>query len=100
HQLVALHADLRKTGKLKWLRPDAKSQVTIEYNTDGTPARIHTVVLSTQHDRSVMTSKNGTDYFTDDARQEIIEKLIRPVLERTRKDLVKGNLGVIVPGEK
>ena len=46
HRLVEHHADLRKTGKLKWLRPDAKSQVTIEYNADGTPHRVHTVVLS------------------------------------------------------
>ena len=100
HQLVAHHADLRKTGKLKWLRPDAKSQVTVEYGADGTPNRIHTVVLSTQHDRSVMVSKNGGDYFTDDARQEVIEKLIRPVLMADRADLVKGNLVMIVPGAK
>ena len=37
HRLVAQHAELRKNGKLKWLRPDAKSQVTVEYNADGTP---------------------------------------------------------------
>src|SRR5262245_48996224 len=100
HRLVAHHADLRKTGKLKWLRPDAKSQVTVEYNTDGTPHRIHTVVLSTQHDRSVMVCKDKTDYFTDEARQEVIEKVIRPVLMADRADLVKGNLVMIVPGAK
>jgi S-adenosylmethionine synthetase len=100
HRLVAHHADLRKAGKLKWLRPDAKSQVTVEYNADGTPARIHTVVLSTQHDRSVMTTKNGTDWFTDDARQEIIDRVIKPVLTADRADLVKGNLVMIVPGAK
>jgi len=100
HRLVAHHADLRKTGKLKWLRPDAKSQVTVEYDANGVPHRIHTVVLSTQHDRSVMTSKGGVDYFTDEARQEIIEKLIRPVLMADRPDLVKGSLAMIVPGAK
>jgi S-adenosylmethionine synthetase len=100
HRLVAHHADLRKTGKLKWLRPDAKSQVTVEYNLDGSPNRIHTVVLSTQHDRSVMICKDKSDYFTDEARQEIIEKLIRPVLTADRPDLVKGNLVMIVPGAK
>src|SRR5437762_9953927 len=89
HRLVAHHAELRKTGKLKWLRPDAKSQVTVEYNTDGTPGRIHTVVLSTQHDRSVMVSKNKQQYFTDDARQQIIDKLILPVLKADRADLIK-----------
>jgi S-adenosylmethionine synthetase len=100
HRLVAHHADLRKGGKLKWLRPDAKSQVTVEYNADGTPHRIHTVVLSTQHDRSVMITKDGIDYFTDEARQEIVEKLIRPVLSADRPDLIKGNLVMIVPGAK
>ncbi len=100
HRLVAQHAELRKNGKLKWLRPDAKSQVTVEYNADGTPNRIHTVVLSTQHDRSVMQTKNGGDYFTDEARQEVIEKLIKPVLMADRADLVKGNLAMIVPGTK
>ena len=100
HRLVERHADLRKSGKLKWLRPDAKSQVTVEYNVDGTPSRIHTVVLSTQHDRSVMVLKDGGDYFTDDARQEVIEKLIKPVLSADRPDLIKGNLVMIVPGSK
>jgi S-adenosylmethionine synthetase len=100
HRLVAHHAELRKTGKLKWLRPDAKSQVTVEYNADGSPHRIHTVVLSTQHDRSVMICKEKIDYFTDEARQEIIEKLIRPVLQKDRPDLMKGNLVMIVPGAK
>jgi S-adenosylmethionine synthetase len=100
HRLVAHHAELRKSGKLKWLRPDAKSQVTVEYNADGTPHRIHTVVLSTQHDRSVMVCKENADYFTDDARQEIIEKLIRPVLSADRPDLIKGNLVMMVPGAK
>jgi S-adenosylmethionine synthetase len=100
HRLVAHHADLRKTGKLRWLRPDAKSQVTVEYNADGTPERIHTVVLSTQHTREVMTTRDGIDYFTDDARQQVIEKIIKPVLMADRADLVKGNLVMVVPGAK
>src|SRR6185436_4211466 len=57
HRLVEVHAKLRKNGDLKWLRPDAKSQVTVEYNADGSPHRIHTIVLSTQHDESVMVKK-------------------------------------------
>jgi S-adenosylmethionine synthetase len=100
HRLVATHADMRKSGKLKWLRPDAKSQVTIEYNADGTPNRIHTVVLSTQHTRDVMTSANGQDYFTDDARQMIIDQLIHPVLKADRADLIKGKLVMMMPGKK
>ncbi|MCE9534580.1 MAG: methionine adenosyltransferase [Planctomycetes bacterium] len=100
HRLVAHHADLRKTGKLKWLRPDAKSQVTVEYTPDGTPFRIHTVVLSTQHDESVMVTKNKQQYFTDDARQQIIDKLISPVLKADRADLIKGKLVLMTPGKK
>jgi S-adenosylmethionine synthetase len=98
HRLVAHHAELRKTGVLKWLRPDAKSQVTVEYNADGTPARIHTVVLSTQHDESVMIKKDGQDYFTDDARQIIIDQIILPVLKQDRPDLIKGKLVMMQPG--
>ena len=96
HRLVAHHAQLRKNGKLKWLRPDAKSQVTVEYNLDGSPNRIHTVVLSTQHDESVMT--HNPDYFTDAARQEVIDQIIAPVLKADRPDLIRGKLVMIPPG--
>jgi S-adenosylmethionine synthetase len=100
HRLVAEHANLRKTRKIKWLRPDAKSQVTVEYNSDGTPHRIHTVVLSTQHTDAVMTRKGKIDYFTDEAREEIIDRLIKPVLKADRADLVKGKLVMIQPNKK
>jgi S-adenosylmethionine synthetase len=100
HRLVEQHAKLRSTQKLPWLRPDAKSQVTVEYNSDGTPHRIHTVVLSTQHDRSVMTTTKGRDNFTDDARQQIIDQILLPVLKKEREDLLKGKLVMIPPGKK
>jgi S-adenosylmethionine synthetase len=99
HRLVEHHADLRKSGKLGWLRPDAKSQVTVEYNADGTPHRIHTIVLSTQHTREVMSTGPKGDYFTDDARQAIIDQLVLPVLKREREDLVRGKLVMIRPGD-
>jgi S-adenosylmethionine synthetase len=99
HRLVEHHADLRKSGKLAWLRPDAKSQVTVEYNTNGTPHRIHTVVLSTQHTREVMVCREKQDYFTDEAREVIINQLILPVLKREREDLIRGKLVMIRPGE-
>ena len=101
HRLVEQHAELRTSGKLKWLRPDAKSQVTVEYAADGTPHRIHTVVLSTQHDESVMVKgggKDGQDYFTDAARQLVIDQLIAPVLKGERPDLIKGKLVAVIPG--
>lgn len=52
HLIMRVLADIRKEGKeMTYLRPDAKSQVTIEYNDDHTPNRIHTIVVSTQHDQ-------------------------------------------------
>jgi S-adenosylmethionine synthetase len=95
HRLVEKHAKLRESGELKYLRPDAKSQVTVEYNGDGTPNRIHTVVLSTQHDESVI-GKDGK--FTDTARKEIVDKLILPILKAERADLIKGDLVIVTPG--
>ena len=51
HELVFQLAEIRREGKqMKYLRPDSKSQVTIEYNDNGTPKRVHTIVVSTQHD--------------------------------------------------
>src|SRR3954465_8530701 len=49
HRLVEKQADVRRSGKLNWLRPDAKSQVTLRYGANGRPESIETVVLSTQH---------------------------------------------------
>ncbi len=98
HRLVENHAKLRRSGELKWLRPDAKSQVTIEYEADGTPHKIHTVVISTQHDESVMEKKNGKEMFSDKARQVLVEKLIVPTLKAEWHDLVKGDIALVLPG--
>ena len=70
HLLVKKQAEVRKNGTLPWLRPDAKSQVTVRYQ-DGRPALIDTVVLSTQHDEGI-----GHDALS----AAIIEHVIRPVL--------------------
>src|SRR6476646_4813662 len=70
HRLVELQAQLRKSGKLKWLRPDAKSQVTVKY-VDGKPSEIDTVVLSTQHHPDVEHKH---------IEQAVIEEIIKPVL--------------------
>jgi len=67
HQLCRKLAAVRKAGELSWLRPDGKSQVTVEYE-GNTPKRVHTVVISTQHD---------PDVSQDDIRSGIIEKVIR-----------------------
>ncbi len=97
HRLVNEHARLRREGILKWARPDAKSQVTVDYDDHGTPLRITTVVLSTQHDKSVMETKDGEDYFSDAARKEVLDKLIEPVLKADRADLIKGKLVLMPP---
>jgi S-adenosylmethionine synthetase len=99
HRLVENHAKMRRSGELKFVRPDAKSQVTVEYNSDGTPHRIHTVVLSTQHDESVSIQQNGVPYFSDDARKELVEKLILPTLRADRADLIKGEIALVLPGQ-
>src|SRR5882724_1303588 len=101
HRLIENHAKLRRSGELKFVRPDAKSQVTVEYNVDGTPHRIHTIVLSTQHDESVISKKDSQDYFSDEARQVLVDKLILPTLRRERKDLIdgKGKVVIVLPGE-
>src|SRR5262249_53672305 len=75
HRLVENHARMRQSGEIPFLRPDAKSQVTVEYHADGTPHRIHTIVFSTQHDDSVVEQRGGCDYFRDDARQLLVDKL-------------------------
>jgi S-adenosylmethionine synthetase len=106
HRLVENHARMRRSGELAFVRPDAKSQVTVEYNADGTPHRIHTIVLSTQHDESVMQQKGELNYFTDAGRKEVIEKLIMPTLrdelEREGHKSVldgKDKARMVLPGE-
>ena len=70
HLLVKKQADVRKSGKLNWLRPDAKSQVTVVYE-NGEPTSIDTVVLSTQHDPDI-------EY--KDIEKIVINEIIKPVL--------------------
>ncbi|MDQ3439753.1 MAG: methionine adenosyltransferase [Planctomycetota bacterium] len=78
HRLVERLALVRQNKKLPWLRPDGKSQVTIEYVNER-PTRVHTVVISTQHDTSVL-DKN--DEFSKKAKQLIIENVIKPVIPK------------------
>jgi S-adenosylmethionine synthetase len=98
HRLVENQAQLRRNGTLPFMRPDAKSQVTVEYNADGTPHRIHTIVLSTQHDESVVIENGGKQLFSDEARKLIVNKLIEPTLLAERKDLLRGPIEIVPPG--
>lgn len=79
HRIVERLAEVRESGELPWLRPDGKSQVTVEYK-DEKPVRVHTVVVSTQHDESVLTEPGPDGVFLESARKQIIEKVIRPVI--------------------
>jgi S-adenosylmethionine synthetase len=84
HRLVEKQAELRQSGKIKWLRPDAKSQVTIEYE-NNEPKRVHTVVLSTQHTDEAVDKK--TDSFSESAKRQVIDQIIKPVIMSERPDL-------------
>jgi S-adenosylmethionine synthetase len=83
HRLMERQAALRKDGRLPWLRPDAKSQVTVQY-VDGKPYKIDTVLVSTQH---------SPDISLEDIREATIEEIIKPMLP---KDLIKGDIKFLV----
>ena len=70
HRLVERQAELRKNGTLPWLRPDAKSQVTLRYD-NGKPVAVDAVVLSTQHSPDIKLA---------DLREAVMEEIIKPVL--------------------
>ncbi|MBI5330867.1 MAG: methionine adenosyltransferase [Betaproteobacteria bacterium] len=92
HRLVERQSMLRKDGRLPWLRPDAKSQVTLKY-VDGKPHSIDTVVLSTQHTPEMTEEINGRKGMKQAAIDAIIEDIITPVLP---KELVKGDIKYLV----
>ena len=79
HRLAFRLAQVRKNGSLGYLRPDGKSQVTVEY-VDGRPSRIDTIVLSTQHDPEINGVSDNKEV-QDIIRQDLIEKVIKPVFE-------------------
>lgn len=76
HRLTKRQAEVRKANILPWLRPDAKSQVTIEYE-NSVPSRIDAVVLSTQHDTSVTH---------EDLKEGVMEEIIKPILPQNMID--------------
>jgi S-adenosylmethionine synthetase len=83
HRVMERQSQLRKDGRLPWLRPDAKSQVTIKYQ-NGKPSAIDTVVVSTQH---------APEMELKDIREAVIEEIIKPTLP---KELIKGDIKFLV----
>ena len=83
HRLVERQSLIRKKGILNWLRPDAKSQVTMQYK-NGIPERIDTIVLSTQH---------APEISLKDLREAVIEEIIKPALP---EDLIKGEINYLI----
>jgi len=83
HRLMERQAQLRKDGRLPWLRPDAKSQVTVQY-VDGKPYKIDTVLVSTQH---------APDMSLEAVREATIEEIIKPMLP---SELIKGDIKFLV----
>jgi len=83
HRLVERQSQLRHSGKLPWLRPDAKSQVTLRY-VDGKVAAVDTVVLSTQHSPDISQAL---------IREAVIEEIIKPVIPN---ELLKGEVRYLI----
>lgn len=83
HRLMERQSQMRKDGRLSWLRPDAKSQVTVKY-LNGKPDSIDTVVISTQH---------APEMELKDIREAVIEEVIKPMLP---KELIKGDIKYLV----
>lgn len=77
HKLALKLTEVRKTGKVKYLRPDGKTQVTVEYDEEGKPVRIDTIVISTQHNPDVKLAQ---------IKKDMIEKVIKPVVPKNLLD--------------
>ena len=96
HKLMKKVADLRKDGTLPWLRPDAKAQVTVEYDDDNQPKRIDTVVISTQTDESV-----SLDEIKDSMINQVIKEVIpAKYLDENTKYLINPSGRFVIGGPK
>jgi len=88
HRLVETLTTLREEGVIKWLRPDSKSQVTVQY-VNGLPTKLDTIVISTQHTEAVV---DRTGNLSKQAKQKIINQVIRPVVQKERPDLWRSGI--------
>lgn len=96
HKLMKKVADLRKDGTLPWLRPDAKAQVTVEYDDDNKPKRIDTVVISTQTDETVSLAE-----IKDSMINQVIKEVIpSKYLDENTKYLINPSGRFVIGGPK
>ncbi len=89
HRLVEELAAARESGRIEWLQPDGKSQVTVKYK-DGAPAALHTIVVSTQHTEDSIDPK--TERMSESAQRQIRELVIQPVIDRECPRLASNDL--------
>ena len=108
HRILRVLADIRHEGKLMpYLRPDAKSQVTVEYSDEGVPVRIDTIVVSTQHDEFIMpkdkskeaqleADRRMQEQIENDVEQILMPRVIDSIQSEKVKTLFKGNIRYFV----
>ncbi len=93
HKLVRRLAEVRRNGTLPYLRPDGKSQVTVEYDEDGRPVRVDTVIISAQHDPGIKYHK-----IVDDIRELVINKIVPANMLDDKTNIYVNPTGVFVVG--
>lgn len=96
HKIMRKTADLRKNGTLPWLRPDAKAQVTVEYDKDNKPKRIDTIVVSTQTDDVVSNDEIQNSIINDVIKKVISERY----LDENTKYLINPSGRFVIGGPK
>ena len=103
-RLTRRMTNCRKDGTLPWARPDAKSQVTIEYDSNGNPSKVHTVVIAIQHDSALKDQFQGDElkereYVTDQIRKHVVEDAIpTELLDSNYRLIVNGTGRFADPG--
>ncbi len=93
HKLVRRLAEVRKNGTLPYLRPDGKSQVTVEYDSEGKPVRVDTVIISAQHDPGIKYTK-----IVEDIRELVINKIIPENMRDDKTKYYVNPTGIFVVG--
>ena len=93
HLIMSTLAEIRREGKvMTYLRPDAKSQVTVEYSDDNIPLRVHTIVVSTQHDEFDSDDKRMLEKIKDDVKQILMTRVKEKIHSQKVLKLLEGDI--------